>query len=85
MEPKQQKAQQEMGVFIKGMVIAKNEYVPKNGGDRRYTLDVAIPGNRANIPVSVSRDVFDNTQEMSGYDNRVLVSTFNNSTFFAQV
>ncbi len=67
---------------MKGLIMAKNEYVPKNNGDIRYTLDIGVPGNRHNIPVSVVRAVFDKAIEFAQFDNKLTVSSFNGSTFF---
>lgn len=71
-----------MGVFVKGLVMAKNEYIPKNNGDIRYTLDIGVPGNRHNLPVSVDRSIFEKTTEFGEFACRVSVSSFNGSTFF---
>lgn len=73
-----------MGVFIKGLVMAKQEYYPKNGSDPRYTINVAVPGTRINIPVSVDRSVYEKAIELSEFACRLSVSTFNGSTFFAR-
>jgi hypothetical protein len=71
-----------MGVFIKGLIANKNEYIPKGNGDIRYTLDIAVPGNRHNIPVSVDRKVFEEANVFTEYTCRVVVSTFNGATYF---
>lgn len=73
-----------MGVFVKGLIMAKNEYFPKNNGDPRYTLDIGVPGNRHNLPVSVSREIYEKVIEFGEFACRVSVSTFNGSTFFSK-
>jgi hypothetical protein len=71
----------QMGVWVNGLVISKNEYIPQRG-DARYTLDIAVPGNRHNIPVQVDRQVFDKQTELQPFTCKVTVTSFNNNIYF---
>jgi hypothetical protein len=71
-----------MGIIVNGLIMAKNMYVPKNGGEARFTIDVGIPGNRTNMPVSVDNEYYQKVNEFDAFVGMVNLSSFNGNYFF---
>jgi hypothetical protein len=87
-KPAQQNAstnKREMGLFLNGLVMRKNEFPPRNGYDARYSLDIGTPGSDT-ISVSVERSFFDSVGEMDKFDSRVATNrAANGRTYFEMV
>ena len=70
-----------MGIVVSGLVVNKNEYIKKNG-EMSFALDVAVIGNRDNIPVGCSQKLFNQFTEMQEFKMKVIIGKFNGNTFF---
>ena len=68
------KPESEMGLFLRGLIMAKNSYL--GGKTPRYTLDIAAPGNRQNVPVQVPEEYYSKAQEMMPFNEQISVSQF---------
>ncbi len=74
------------GLHIGGILMNKNIYTPKDQSkDVRYTLDIAVPGNRDMIPLSVSRDLFTISEEMENFSSLFSISSYKGMNFFTAI
>jgi hypothetical protein len=71
----------ELGLRLNGVVISKGTYVSKNG-EIKHQLNIACPGNKENITISVDKPDYDSHTEMDKFDRRVTVSAFNGRISF---
>jgi hypothetical protein len=83
MEPNVSGKKIELGLLLNGVVMAKNTYVQKSSGEIKHQLDIACPGNRENITISVDKEDFEKHTELDKFSRRVTVSSFNGRVSFS--
>ena len=66
-----------MGIFVYGQIMAKNHYPGSNGKPDRYSFDVAVPGQRQMLTISVTADDWQSREVMTLYKGKVTISLFN--------
>ena len=71
-----------MGIFISGQIIGKNHYPGANGKPDRYSLDIAIPGLRHMLTISVNFEDFQNREILMLYKGKVVFNLFNGRLYF---
>jgi hypothetical protein len=73
---------QEMGLFISGIIIAKNSYVNKTTGETRYQFDIATPGSRHNVTLGVTPEMHRDMQEMQPFASKISVMNIRGNIMF---
>lgn len=68
-----------------GIIMGKNRFPGRNGSADRLNLDIAVPGCRDMLSVSVNQSVFDLAQEGSIKSFRLSARRYQGGTFFEEL
>lgn len=79
---KDQKPDNKLGLYIVGQIIGKNHFPGKDGKPDRYSIDVAIPGIREMLTVSLQHDDWVKRQEMTPVSMKAVFSLFRGRLYF---
>ena len=79
------KSTENMGIFVVGQIIARNHYPGANGKPDRYSLDVAVPGLRQMLTISVTLDDWMKRETMTIYKGKITFNLFNNRLYFQAI
>ncbi len=71
-----------MGIIVSGLVMAKNEYPGKDGRQPRYALDIAIPGQKENLSVTVPPEEYHKINLLDSFKAAVSYSVFRGSIYW---
>ena len=71
-----------MGIFVVGQIMARNHYPGSQGKPDRYSFDVAVPGQRHMLTISVTAEDWVNREIMTPYKGKVTFSLFNGRLYF---
>ena len=66
-----------MGIFVSGQIMARNHYPGSQGKPDRYSFDVAVPGQRQMLNISVNSEDWLNREVMTPYKGKVTFNLFN--------
>lgn len=76
------KLTENMGVLVVGQIMAKNYYPGSNGKPDRHSLDVAVPGLRQMLSISVTFEDWMKREIMTLYKGKVTFNLFNGRLYF---
>lgn len=76
------KPTENMGLFVVGQIMAKNHYPGTQGKPDRFSLDVAVPGIRQMMTISVKADDWMKREVMTIYKCKITFNLFNNRLYF---
>lgn len=71
-----------MGVFVSGQIMARNHYPGSQGKPDRYSLDIAVPGLRQMLTISVTLEDWMKREVMTLYKSKVTFNLFNGRLYF---
>lgn len=70
------------GLVVHGLVMAKNRFPAKDGRPERFSLDVACPGCKEMIALSVPPEKWGAVQEQSEFLSRASFRTYKGAVYF---
>lgn len=76
------KLTENMGIFVSGQIMARNHYPGSQGKPDRYSLDIAVPGLRQMLTISVTFEDWAKREVMSLYKGKVTFNLFNGRLYF---
>lgn len=76
------KPTENMGLLVVGQIMAKNHYPGAQGKPDRFSLDVAVPGLRQMLTISVQAEDWMKREVMTLYKSKVTFNLFNNRLYF---
>lgn len=76
------KQTENMGILIVGQIMAKNHYPGAKGKPDRYSLDIAIPGLRQMLTISITLEDWMNREILTLYKGKVVFDLFNGRLYF---
>lgn len=73
------------GMFVAGLVMAKNIYPPKEGRPERYGVDVAVTGIREMLSVTVPFALFNTLEEEGEFRAKLNFRTYKGNIYFEAI
>lgn len=70
---------------ITGLIMTKNKYPGKDGKADRFSVDVAIPGLKSMLSVSVKPEVWGGLVEMADYSSKVSFRVYKDQIYFEAI
>jgi len=83
--PTDQGTKKPHGMLISGVIMCKNKYPGKDNKPDRFGVDVAIPGLRQMLSVSVKPEVWGGLAEMTDFRSMVTFRTYKDQVYFEAV
>lgn len=77
--------QKNYGVFVFGVVMSKNKYPGQNGKQDRFGIDVAVPGVREMISITVPPENWGIYKEMGDFKGEVSFRKYNGNVYFEAI
>lgn len=78
----EQKTPNKMGLFVAGQIMAKNHLPGQPGKPDRFSIDVAVPGLRQFITISLKAEDWMKLEVMSFFASKVTFNLFNGRLYF---
>jgi predicted methyltransferase len=75
----------EMGIVFTGMINNKNSYTGAGKEKPSLALDLAIPGQRNMVPVSVEQNFFNSVEVGQQVSIQISIQSFKGQLFFKMV
>ena len=72
-----------MGLSVKGLIMEKIAGATSRG-DETFHLAVAVKGLEKFLKIKVSKEIFDNSTEMTPYSNSISFSEFNGRIYWQE-
>ncbi len=72
-----------LGIVVAGLCMGKNQYTA--GEKERYSLDLAVPGSKQFLSVSVDPEVWEKTQLSSTVQIKCTFSLFKGNVYFQAI
>ena len=72
-----------MGLSVKGLFMEKIAGTTSRG-DETFHLAVAVKGLEKFLKIKVSKEIFDNSTEMTPYSNSITFSEFNGRVYWQE-
>jgi hypothetical protein len=73
------------GMLISGLIMTKKKYPGKDNKPDRFGVDVAIPGLRQMLSVTVKPEVWGVLQEMMDFKSMVTFRTYKDQVYFEAI
>jgi len=74
-----------LGLIASGLVMAKNCFVPNDGKPPRFSFDIAIPGIREMLTISVKKEVYETVNEMQEWKALIKYRTYKGVVYFEAI
>lgn len=71
----------ELGLFVRGLVMTKNVFESDKG--KKYSIDLAVPGARDLITVSVDKDTYDKLDITNPFESSLSYKTWKGVSYFS--
>nr|WP_321402017.1 hypothetical protein [uncultured Desulfobacter sp.] len=72
-----------MGLTVKGLIMEKIAGTTKTG-DETFHLSVGVKGLEKFLKIKVSKEIFDNSTEMTPYSNSISFQEFNGRVYWQE-
>lgn len=72
-----------MGLSVKGLIMEKIAGTTSKG-DETFHLAVAVKGLEKFLKIKVSKEIFDNSMEMTPYSNSISFQEFNGRVYWQE-
>lgn len=76
------KPKSDMGLFVYGRIINKNHFPGRDGKPDRYGIDVAVPGLRQFVSISLRLEDFGRYNVMDEFKGRITFNIFKGNVYF---
>lgn len=76
------KPKPEMGLFVFGQIMTKNHFPGKDGKPDRYSIDVAVPGLRQFVSISLRPEDWGRLNIMEEFKGRISFNVFKGNVYF---
>lgn len=73
-----------LGLLAAGLVMAKNRFAGVGKPDR-YSVDLAVPGIREMLTITVPFDLWNSLSEMQEWKTRLVFRTYKGNVYFEAV
>lgn len=72
----------DMGLFVFGQIMTKNHFPGRDGKPDRYGIDVAVPGLRQFVSISLRPEDFGRYNVMDEFKGRLTFNIFKGNVYF---
>lgn len=72
----------DMGLFVFGQIMTKNCFPGRDGKPDRYGIDVAVPGLRQFVSISLRPEDFGRYNVMDEFKGRLTFNIFKGNVYF---
>lgn len=76
------KPKAEMGLFVFGQIMTKNHFPGRDGKPDRYGIDVAVPGLRQFVSISLRPEDWGRLNVMEEFKGRISFNVFKGNVYF---
>lgn len=77
-----QKPTENMGLLVVGQIMAKNHYPGSNGKPDRFSIDVAVPGLRQMLTISLKAEDWMKREVMTIFKSKITFNLFQGRLYF---